>query len=202
VLVIPFLDIVWAREGITQVSARSAKATTTTTTTTKPRTATKTGTTSRKKTTTAASGSGGRVRYNVAPLPDPPKIERRKSRVHGWGVFALERISKNKRIIDYAGQKITAKQSTPREVRYLKQGHIWCFTLNRNWAIDANVDGNAARFINHSCRGNCYVQIIDGVIWIRAARTIRKGEELSYNYHTDGAAEIPCRCRPGCQGML
>jgi SET domain-containing protein len=63
-------------------------------------------------------------------------------------------------------------------------------------------NGNAARFINHSCRGNCYVQIIKGVIWIRAARTIRKGEELSYNYHTDGAAEIPCRCRPGCQGML
>jgi uncharacterized protein len=147
-------------------------------------------------------GTGGRVRYNVAPLPDPPKIERRKSRVHGWGVFALETIAKNKRIIDYAGQKITAKQSTPREVRYLKQGHIWCFTLNRNWAIDAAVDGNAARFINHSCRGNCYVQIIKGVIWIRASRTIRKGEELSYNYHTDGAAEIPCRCRPGCQGML
>ena len=122
--------------------------------------------------------------------------------MHGWGVFALESISKNKRIIDYAGQKITAKQSTPREVRYLKQGHIWCFTLNRNWAIDAAVDGNAARFINHSCRGNCYVQIIKGVIWIRASRQIRKGEELSYNYNTDGAAEIPCRCRPGCQGML
>ena len=86
-------------------------------------------------------------------------------------------------------------------MRYLKQGHIWCFTLNRNWAIDAAVDGNAARFINHSCRGNCYVQIIKGVIWIRASRPIRKGEELSYNYNTDGAAEIPCRCRPGCQGM-
>jgi len=173
------------------VSARSAKATTSTTK------STSTGTSKR-----ASNGSGGRLRYNVAPLPDPPKIERRKSRVHGWGVFALETIPKNKRIIDYAGEKITAKQSTPREVRYLKQGHIWCFTLNRNWAVDANVNGNAARFINHSCRGNCYVQIIDGVIWIRAARTIRKGEELSYNYHTDGAAEIPCRCRPGCQGML
>ena len=149
--------------------------------------------TTKTKTNAKANGSGGRVRYNVAPLPDPPKIERRKSSVHGWGVFALETIPKNKRIIDYAGEKITAKQSTPREVRYLKQGHIWCFTLNRNWAIDAAVDGNAARFINHSCRGNCYVQIIKGVIWIRASRKIRKGEELSYNYHTDGAAEIPCR---------
>jgi hypothetical protein len=176
-------------EATIQVSARAAQTTTITKTT-------------KTKTNARANGSGGRVRYNVAPLPDPPKIERRRSSVHGWGVFALETIPKNKRIIDYAGEKITAKQSTPREVRYLKQGHIWCFTLNRNWAIDAAVNGNAARFINHSCRGNCYVQIIKGVIWIRASRKIRKGEELSYNYHTDGAAEIPCRCRPGCQGML
>ena len=95
-----------------------------------------------RKNTSKAKSTGGRVRYNVAPLPNPPKIERRRSRVHGWGVFALEAIPKNKRIIDYAGEKITAKQSTPREVRYLKQGHIWCFTLNRNWAIDADVDGN------------------------------------------------------------
>ena len=33
-------------------------------------------------------------------------------------------------------------------------------------------------------------------------RTIRKGEELTYNYYTEGCAEIPCRCTPGCQGML
>ena len=74
-------------------------------------TITKTTTTKTTKTNARANGSGGRVRYNVAPLPDPPKIERRKSRVHGWGVFALEPIPKNKRIIDYAGEKITAKQS-------------------------------------------------------------------------------------------
>jgi SET domain-containing protein len=133
---------VCAREATTQVSARAAQ------------TISKAVSTATKAAKTKSNGSGGRLRYNVAPLPDPPKIERRKSRVHGWGVFALETIPKNKRIIDYAGEKITAKQSTPREVRYLKQGHIWCFTLNRNWAIDAAVDGNAARFINHSCRGN------------------------------------------------
>ncbi|HEY8551704.1 MAG TPA: SET domain-containing protein-lysine N-methyltransferase [Vicinamibacterales bacterium] len=144
----------------------------------------------------------GRKRFNVATLTNPPKIERRKSKVHGWGVFALETIPKNKRIIDYAGELITAKQSSPREARYLKKGHIWCFTLNRRWVVDAAVGGNIARFINHSCKPNCYTEITDGTIWIRASRTIRKGEELSYNYHTDGAAEIPCRCRPGCKNQL
>jgi uncharacterized protein len=143
-----------------------------------------------------------RIRYNVAYLPDPPRIERRRSRVHGWGVFALETIAKNKRIIDYAGEKVKNRDSTPREERYLSKGHIWCFQLNRLWVVDAAVGGNIARFINHSCRPNCYAHITDGVIWIRAARTIRRGEELTYNYYTEGAAEIPCRCRPGCQNML
>ena len=125
-------------------------------------------------------------------------IERRKSRIAGWGVYATERIPKNKRIIDYAGEKITHKESLIREERYLKQGRIWCFTLNRRWVIDAGVGGNVARFINHSCKPNCWIEIKNGTIWIRAARTIRKGEELSYNYNTSGDAAIPCRCRPGC----
>jgi SET domain-containing protein len=32
-----------------------------------------------------------------------PKIRRKKSKLHGFGVFAVDPISKNKRIIDYAG---------------------------------------------------------------------------------------------------
>jgi uncharacterized protein len=125
-------------------------------------------------------------------------IERRKSKIAGWGVYATERIPKNKRIINYAGEKITHKESLIREERYLKKGRIWCFTLNRRWVVDAGVGGNIARFINHSCKPNCWVEINDGTIWIRASRTITKGEELSYNYNTSGDAAIRCRCRPGC----
>jgi uncharacterized protein len=131
-----------------------------------------------------------------------PTIERRRSRVHGWGVFACEPISKNKRIIDYAGEKITHKESWKRETRYLKRGHIWCFRLNNRWVVDGAVGGNVSRFINHSCAPNCYAHIVDGTIWIRAARTIAPGEELTYNYHTDGEATIPCRCRADCDARL
>jgi SET domain-containing protein len=129
-------------------------------------------------------------------------IERRRSGIAGWGVYATERIPKNKRIIDYKGEKITHKKSSDREDRYLKKGQIWCFTLNTRWVIDAGVGGNIARFINHACKPNCYAHIKDGIIWIRAARTIRKGEELVYNYHTTGDAEIQCHCRPGCTHKL
>ena len=129
-------------------------------------------------------------------------IERRRSKIHGWGVYATQTIPKSKRIIHYAGEKISNRESLKRELRYIRRGHIWCFKLTNRTVIDAGVGGNDARFINHSCKPNCYVQIADGVIWIRASRTIRKGEELSYNYHTDGEGLIKCRCRPGCQTLL
>ncbi len=41
-----------------------------------------------------------------------------------------------------------------------------------------------------------------GLIWIRAARNINRGEELSYDYNTTGNAEIACRCRPDCKSSL
>ena len=44
--------------------------------------------------------------------------------------------------------------------------------------------------------------VADGMIWIRAARNIDAGEELTYNYHTDGDKTIRCRCRPGCPNWL
>ena len=129
-------------------------------------------------------------------------IERRKSKIQGWGVFATETIPKNKRIVAYTGEKISNRESLKREAKYLEKGHIWCFKLTSRTVIDAGVGGNIARFINHSCKPNCYIQIIDGVIWVRAAKTIRKGTELNYNYNTDGEATIQCRCRPGCKNLL
>jgi SET domain-containing protein len=129
-------------------------------------------------------------------------ITRRRSKVHGWGVFADTRITKNTRIIDYAGEKISHQESSRREQRYMKRGTIWCFQINRRWVRDARVGGNIARFINHSCQPNCYVHILGDVIWIRAARNIRKGEELTYDYMTDGEGQIRCRCRKDCQRLL
>jgi SET domain-containing protein len=134
--------------------------------------------------------------------PTLPKIVRRRSTLHGWGVFARERINKNTRIVDYAGELIDHRESLKRETRYLKRGEIWCFTVNRRWVRDANVGGNIARFINHACRPNCYSQIVGQTIWIRAGRTIEPGEELTYDYYTDGEQVIPCRCRPGCTRKL
>lgn len=136
------------------------------------------------------------------PSPPRPRLIRKRSNVHGMGVFALEPISKNTRIIDYAGELVRNSESEAREERYLAEGCIWVFRVNRNWSRDAAVGGNLARFINHSCKPNCWIEIVDRTIWIRASRTIRAGEELTYDYRTDGEQTIPCRCRPGCPNKL
>ena len=131
-----------------------------------------------------------------------PAIARRRSKLHGWGVFTKVPISKNTLIVTYDGELIDHKESFKRETKYLKRGEIWCFTINRRWVRDGNVDGSVARFINHACKPNCYSQIVGKDIWIRAAKNIKAGEELTYDYYTDGEQVIQCHCRPGCTRKL
>jgi hypothetical protein len=138
----------------------------------------------------------------MAARANRPKIVRRRSSVHGSGVFALEPINKNTRIIDYAGELVRNDQSEAREERYLAEGCIWVFRVNRHWSRDAAAGGNLSRFINHACRPNCWIEIAGTTIWIRASRLIRPGEELTYDYATDGEPTIPCRCRPGCRSAF
>jgi SET domain-containing protein len=131
------------------------------------------------------------------------KVMRKRSKISGWGVYACEPINKNSRILEYAGEKISAAESDRREQLYQAKGHIWCFTLSRRFARDGSVGGNVARYINHSCTPNCYSEVVKHhTVWIRAARNIRKGEELTYNYFTEGEAGMTCRCRPGCKGQI
>jgi len=133
-----------------------------------------------------------------------PKTVRKRSKLHGWGVFAAEPINKNKFIIEYTGELISNKVSDKREDAYLNKGCIWVFRVNRAWSRDAAVGGNNARFINHSCTPNCYswVDVKEKRIWIRAGKAIAPGEELTYDYNTEGDKTIPCRCRPGCKTKL
>ncbi len=134
--------------------------------------------------------------------PRLPRIVRRRSKLHGYGVYAAEPIAKNRRIIDYAGELIRTRDSAEREARYLAEGCIWTFRLNRVWTRDANVGGNIARFINHACRPNCWFEIVNLKIWIRASRNIAAGEELTYDYMTVGDHTIKCRCRPDCKRWI
>lgn len=114
-------------------------------------------------------------------------------------------------MIEYAGQRLTPEQA---DLRYPDDDgvhHTMLFAIDSTVVVDAAVDGNEARFINHSCDPNCDAVIDDGRIWIEAIRDIEPGEELAYDYayqlperHTPALKKkYPCNCGAStCRGSI
>ncbi len=112
------------------------------------------------------------------------RIAVRRSPIHGRGVFALRKIPKGARIIEYKGQLITDKEADRRYSRAHEHSpHTMLFSVDGGWVIDATRRGNSARWINHSCAPNCEIEEEDRRVFIEARRDIRPGEELTYDYN-------------------
>lgn len=136
----------------------------------------------------------------------------KNSSIHRKGVFAKVNIPKGTRIIEYTGEKITAKESDRRATatmdhhkKHRSEGAVYIFELNKRYDIDGNVPYNRARHINHSCNPNAEAEIIRGKIWIIALKDISKGEEITYNYgyDSDDYLEHPCFCgAANCVGFI
>ncbi len=140
-------------------------------------------------------------------MPATNYIYKKKSSIHGFGIFARTKILKNTRIIEYVGEKITkaeAERRGPKLVEYAKKhkqtGAVYLFVLNKKYDIDGHVSYNMAKYINHSCKPNCEVDVIRGHIWVIALRDIRENEELFYNYgyDLDDEEDHPCYCKSSC----
>lgn len=117
-------------------------------------------------------------------------------------MYAAQPIDEDTRIVEYKGELVSQAEGARRETRYLPRQRIWIFNIDDRWVRDAARGGNIARYVNHACAPNCYTDIVGRHIWIIAARRIREGEELTYDYNTEGAAGIQCLCRPRCRRIL
>jgi len=111
-------------------------------------------------------------------------IKKKKSQIHGYGVFATRPITKNTKVVQYTGEKISSRECDRREIIYEKRGEVWTFELSSRWYIDAAVGGGVAKYVNHSNSPNCWIDIKKGEIWYRASRCIKSGEELTVDYGT------------------
>lgn len=139
-------------------------------------------------------------------------IEVYDSPIHGRGVRATARIKKGTRIIEYLGERISHREADRRyEEKGEDDGHTFLFIASNRTVIDAGVNGNDARFINHSCAPNCETVIENGRVFIDALRDIKAGEELSYDYQltwesTDDPKELAnyaCHCGARrCRGTM
>ena len=141
-----------------------------------------------------------------------PPFAKRRSKIHGTGVFATRRIRPGQLLIAYLGQALTTAQVRKRfNDDDADDPHTLLFHLGGDRYIDAGVNGNDARFINHSCDPNCDPEVLDGAIWIRAIRNIQPGVELAYDYSLEIEKRAskkrrglyPCRCGTAkCRGTM
>jgi uncharacterized protein len=146
------------------------------------------------------------------PAPAVHLIEARRSDIHGTGVYAVAPIKKGTRIIEYLGERISHAEADRRyEKKGDDNGHTFLFIASNRTVIDAGVNGNDARFINHHCKPNCETVIENSRVFIDAIRNIKPGEELGYDYQltwesTDDPAELAlyaCRCgAKRCRGTM
>ena len=145
-------------------------------------------------------------------MPRPQPFEIRDSLISGRGAFALRRIAKGERVAEYTGERITHAEADRRyDDDSMHEHHTFLFTVSSRTVIDATVDGNDSRYINHSCDPNCESEVVRGRVYIRALREIAEGEELHYDYayQRDGTEseveERQYRCRCGtrrCRGSI
>ena len=104
---------------------------------------------------------------------------------------------------EYRGRVIDASQEAETSsASHSDPSYTLLFAIDDNLMIDAGVKGNSIRFMNHSCDPNCETTLEGDRVFVHALRHILAGEELTYDYNTEGDKVIPCRCRPGCNTKL
>ncbi len=147
------------------------------------------------------------------------RFAKRRSPIHGYGVFALAPLAAGEFLLPYAGRRITHDEGAELYGDDCGSGHTFLFTANEHWLIDGNVGGNIARWLNHSCEPNCQALVHVDVngdprrdrVLIDALRDIAVGEELTFDYCIDLPGDHPpevlaawtCRCgAPTCRGTM
>lgn len=117
----------------------------------------------------------------------------------GLGLFTFSPIKKRQCVIEYTGHVLRTKEEEE------NASSLYLFEVSKKVTIDGSPRWNTARYINHSCRPNCEIEIWSERVFVVAKRNIKPGEELSYDYDTDYFDEYikpkGCRC-PKCSPTL
>lgn len=111
-----------------------------------------------------------------APIASPDRdfVRVGRSRIQGRGVFAKRRIPRGTRVIEYIGDRVPLASLMVR-VGDGASTPIYALRLNETTAIDGSLNGNDARFVNHSCAPNCEVYVFDDHAYVYAMAEIVTG---------------------------
>lgn len=128
-------------------------------------------------------------------------LQNKSSNIDGKGAFALQQIPARKKIGNLGGEVISLREARKRAA---KTKRVAMVEFGDGRALDASINPNELRYVNHSCSPNTYMRVSHSRVEFYALRIINKGEELTCNYgptHHDGT--LPCRCgAKNCKGYL
>ncbi len=129
------------------------------------------------------------------------KLQNKPSQIDGKGAFALQEIPARRKIGNLGGQIISLREARKRAA---KNKRVAMVEFGDGRALDASIDPNELRYVNHSCQPNTYMRVCYSRVEFYTLRTLKKGTELTCNYgptHHDG--KLKCRCgSPNCKGFL
>ena len=114
--------------------------------------------------------------------------------VTGLGLFATRPIKKREKIVEYKGPRVNAEEA----VRLERRGNRYLYEINPRVTIDGSPRRNIARYANHSCNPNAETYTYCGRVFIRALRTIKPDEEITYDYGNDYLKYVIGRSRCKC----
>ncbi len=126
-----------------------------------------------------------------------------KSSIDGLGAYTCCNIPARKKIGSLGGVIISKREANKR-VKALQNKSIAMVELWNGKVLDASINSNALRYINHCCTPNTYMRVCGYYVEFYALRTVVAGEELTCDYgatHHDG--KRPCTCGSvQCRGFI
>lgn len=127
----------------------------------------------------------------------------RKSKIDGNGAYTNQSIPKRKKVGSLGGIVVSKREANKR-VKALGNTSIAMVELWNGKVIDASINSNALRYVNHCCMPNTYMRVCGYHVEFYALRTIKKGEELTCDYgdtHHEGTRACTCGS-PECRGFI
>lgn len=125
----------------------------------------------------------------------PPPLEVRQAGPRGRGVFARVPFRKGERVLEFAGPLI--EEETIEDFTY---------TIQVDHGLYVGPSGGIDDRVNHACEPSTHLRSEPPRLWLVAARDIRPGEEITFDYATCAGEEPTlqtCHCGSArCRGRV
>lgn len=107
------------------------------------------------------------------------RVKSRKSKIHGKGVFAGEKIKQEEKVMEFGGNLVSREEAFSGNYR---SRSIWAIDRENYLALPkSDTHDSLDEYLNHSCDANTW--LIDEVTVV-AKRDIKAGEEITLDQGT------------------